>query len=103
MKHKYDNKITDYWMQNYCDPVNHMCTLCGQSGVIHSEGIRTPAGLLVGRANYCICPNGQAMREQSGNLTLLAVDDATRRDFERDHLHPYGFQSTCALCNPHHR
>ena len=33
--------------------------------------------------------------------TMGAVDDATRRDFERDHLHPYGYISLCGLCNPH--
>ena len=72
----HDNPITDYWMAHYLHPKNDMCTLCGQSGIIHTEGIRTPAGAEVGMANYCICPNGQALREQ-GFLTPRAVDGAT--------------------------
>lgn len=53
-------QVTDYWMDNFLE--KEMCSLCGQSGIIHTEGIRTPAGLEVGRANFCICPNGQVLR-----------------------------------------
>ncbi len=51
--------VTNYWHEYYC--ADH-CTLCGNSGVIDTTGTRTAAGVLVGRKNYCICPNGQAMR-----------------------------------------
>ncbi len=44
-----------------------MCTLCGQRGIIDTRGVKTPAGVEVGRLNWCLCPNGQAMREQSGD------------------------------------
>ena len=40
-----------------------MCSLCGQSGIINTTGVATPAGLLVGRLNWCICPNGRALKE----------------------------------------
>lgn len=72
MKHKYDNAITDYCFKYYLE--KDLCSLCGNSGVIHTEGVRTAAGVEVGRANYCICPNGQAMREQSGLLIKRAAD-----------------------------
>jgi hypothetical protein len=54
--------VADYWYQFYC--TNH-CTLCGNSGVIDTRGATTAAGIRVGRLNWCICPNGQAFRNQS--------------------------------------
>jgi len=51
--------VTEYWKTYYAD--SH-CTLCGNSGRIDTRGIMTPAGKIVGRVNYCICPNGQAIR-----------------------------------------
>lgn len=62
---KDDPYITDYWLKHYAD--DH-CTLCGNSGVIDSTGVRTAAGVPVGRRNYCICPNGQVMRHQRVRL-----------------------------------
>jgi hypothetical protein len=52
--------ITNYWHDYYC--TDH-CTLCGNTGIIDTRGTKTNAGLLVGRVNYCICPNGQIMRK----------------------------------------
>jgi len=51
--------VIDYWMAFYA--TDH-CTLCGNTGEIDTTGRCTPAGLEVGRKNYCICPNGQSMR-----------------------------------------
>jgi hypothetical protein len=57
------NKIlTNYWLNNYCD--DH-CTLCGNRGIVDTRDAKTAAGILVGRLNYCICPNGQILRERS--------------------------------------
>lgn len=63
----WDDPITDYWLKYYIDENSSCCSLCGQSGIIHTEGIRTPAGVEVGTVNYCICPNGQARRADNGN------------------------------------
>lgn len=52
-------QLTDYWFENYA---TQHCTLCGNGGVIDSRGVKTPAGLEAGRLNWCICPNGQALR-----------------------------------------
>ncbi len=51
--------VTKYWLDYYC---TEHCTLCGNRGIIDTRGTSTPAGLVVGRINYCICPNGQIMR-----------------------------------------
>jgi hypothetical protein len=51
--------ITDYWFKFY--HAEH-CTLCGNSGIVDTRGVRTPAGVEVGRLNWCICPNGQTIR-----------------------------------------
>lgn len=57
-----ENKaVTDYWLEHYVN--RHMCSLCGNSGRIDTRGVRTAAGHEVGRINFCICPNGQALRE----------------------------------------
>ena len=66
-------KLSDFWLKWYCD---FHCTLCGNVGIIDSRGVRTPAGVPVGRLNWCICPNGTTMRRQrQGNLP-------TQRDLE---------------------
>lgn len=57
-----DNAITDYWHEHYA--TGH-CTLCGNRGIIDTRGVRTPAGVQVGRLNWCICPNGQTIRTNS--------------------------------------
>lgn len=54
------SEITKYWLKYYID---EHCALCGNSGIIDTTGARTPAGLLVGRKNCCICPNGQYARK----------------------------------------
>lgn len=54
------NAITRYWLMHY---VKGHCTLCGNSGIIDSRGVRTAAGVEVGRRNWCICPNGQVLRK----------------------------------------
>lgn len=46
--------VTKYWLDHYC---TEHCTLCGNSGIIDTRAVTTPAGISV-----CICPNGQAMR-----------------------------------------
>ena len=57
--------VTDYVFTHYLSPEN-MCSLCGQRGIIDTRGVKTPAGVEAGRLNWCLCPNGQAMREQAG-------------------------------------
>jgi len=57
--------VTDYWLAYYA--TDH-CTLCGNSGVIDTTNARTGTGLHVGRKNWCICPNGQAMRAAGHSL-----------------------------------
>lgn len=54
--------ITKYWFLNYVSP-SGLCTLCGNTGKIDTVGITSAAGVLCGRINLCLCPNGQKMRE----------------------------------------
>ena len=60
-----DNPITRYWIAHYMS--NH-CSLCGNAGIIDSRGVKTAAGVEVGRLNYCICPNGQSLRRQGAPM-----------------------------------
>ena len=55
--------VTNYWLAYY---MKDHCTLCGNWCWIDTRGVRTPAGVEVGRVNYCICPNGQALRAGNG-------------------------------------
>lgn len=53
--------VTAYWLEYYVSD-NH-CSLCGNTGIIESRGVRTPAGYeLPPKSNWCICPNGQQLR-----------------------------------------
>lgn len=56
----YENaEVTAYWLDHYC---TEHCTLCGNSGQIDTRTAKTATGKQCGRINFCICPNGQAMR-----------------------------------------
>lgn len=57
----YENAaVTAYWLEHYA--TGH-CTLCGNTGVVDTSTTAVDAGgASVGRKNFCICPNGQAMR-----------------------------------------
>ena len=62
----FEEWLSDYWLEHYCSDV--ACTLCGNSGVVDTTGVKTAAGFLVGRRNWCICPNGVLRREANGPL-----------------------------------
>ena len=49
--------ITDYWHEHYT--ASGLCDLCGNFGYMVTMDART--GL--SKAHYCICPNGQQLRE----------------------------------------
>ena len=59
------SKLTKYWLEHYCD---HVCTLCGNSGILDTRGTQNPAGKAVGKLNYCFCPNGQTLRKHQVTL-----------------------------------
>jgi hypothetical protein len=65
-------EITDYWHKYYVNK-DH-CSLCGNSGIIDTTGVTTVdnriyhgAIIEVGKKNFCICPNGQSMRNSEGD------------------------------------
>lgn len=66
-----DENVVNYWHKHYA---TEHCTLCGNHGVIDSRTIRTSAGKHVGRLNYCICPNGQTLREKGGDMDWWLVN-----------------------------
>ena len=57
--------VTNYWLEFYINDGH--CSLCGQVGWIDTRKVKTPMGISCGRINWCICPNGQALREAEGN------------------------------------
>lgn len=61
--------IADFWADNLVRD-NH-CSLCGNYGVLDTRGVRTAMGVEVGRLNYCICPNGMALREAGADLSQM--------------------------------
>ena len=63
--------ITEYWAEHYIKD-NH-CGLCGNCGVIDTTGTTTAAAYEVGGRYFCICPNGQAMREGKANIERVLV------------------------------
>ena len=42
-----------------------VCSLCGNSGIVDTTGVRSPRGHEVGRRNFCVCPNGRKSKELS--------------------------------------
>ena len=58
-------KLTNYWLEFYTNEGH--CSLCANSGVVDTTGLKTLRGMEVGRKNFCICPNGQAIRKNTIN------------------------------------
>ena len=71
--------ITDYWFKfynNYNTELGKwgLCSLCGNTGKIDTTGRAiSPTGIDAGRVNFCICPNGQALRKADTKLTLRII------------------------------
>lgn len=62
--------VADYWKEHY--QIDGMCSLCGNTGTLDTRDARTSTGHKVGRENFCICPNGQALRKsQPGRVGPL--------------------------------
>jgi hypothetical protein len=56
--------LTDLWLAEYADKTVGLCSLCGNSGVIDTRATAvSAAGVRSGRVNFCICPNGRALKE----------------------------------------
>ena len=70
--HPHNDIITEYYQKFYSSGGGH-CTLCGNTGEIDTRGLKTPAGLIVGRINFCICPNGQSLR--AFEMKTIKVDE----------------------------
>lgn len=65
--------VTHYWREYYINYEAMMgvglCSLCANSGIIDTTKSATSAtGHKAGRKNFCICPNGQAMRKCGAKL-----------------------------------
>lgn len=60
-----NQRVSDYWLRYYTTPVKKgsVCSLCGNSGIIDTRGVKIRVGDEVGRLNFCICPNGQILRK----------------------------------------
>lgn len=58
-------KLDDFWFENYMGHAG-LCVLCGNTGIIDTTGTKSPAGVECGRKSWCICPNGEILREVSG-------------------------------------
>lgn len=65
-----DDLLNTLWLRWYVG-ADTLCTLCGNTGRIDTTATaRSPAGVMAGRVNFCICPNGRSMRAHSGRPSL---------------------------------
>lgn len=77
--------LTNYWLEHYVEKGH--CSLCGNRGLIDTRGLKTLAGVEVGRVNYCVCPNGQEARKHRAPLDVdTPPDQAARRRAWNDKL-----------------
>lgn len=67
---KLNKVVTNYWLDYYAA---NLCTLCGNIGIIDTRRARSAAGVLAGRRNYCICPNGQTLRYYKADPEIEAA------------------------------
>lgn len=64
--------LTSYWEKYYLTEETtdigtySMCSLCANQGIIDTtQSAISPNDNYLGRKNFCICPNGQAMRKHT--------------------------------------
>lgn len=57
--------VVAYWVRMYEE--RGACTLCGDSGWLDTTGVSTPAGAVVGRRQFCLCPNGMMLRKMAAH------------------------------------
>lgn len=58
-------KVTDYWLDFYLSKEVGLCSICGNHGTFTTEPV-SPVGVPLGKQkHFCICPNGQALRDLS--------------------------------------
>ena len=56
--------LRQLWLDEYVDDRTGLCSLCGNRGRIDTrERAVSHAGVHAGRVNFCICPNGRAMKK----------------------------------------
>ena len=69
--------VATYWMRHYSKA--GCCALCANHGTLDSTGKRTPNGNPLPQAgvNFCICPNGQALRHL--DKTIRDANEIDRR------------------------
>jgi len=64
-----EKAIDEYFWHNFFNEDVRLCSLCGNSGVIDTRNTAVSGGgINAGRLNYCICPNGRAMREEGADM-----------------------------------
>lgn len=61
-----DEAVVDYWLRHYVR--KGLCSLCGNHGTLDTRGVRSPSGVECGGVYFCICPNGQGLREVNGKI-----------------------------------
>lgn len=72
------NSIHDLWF-DYLDE-SGLCGLCANSGMIDTRGKLTSSrGMpLKGIHEWCICPNGRALKKQHLSLSLATKEEQRR-------------------------
>jgi hypothetical protein len=61
--------VVNYWHEFYVN--KGLCALCGNTGTVDTRAtVRSAAGVKCGMFTYCICPNGQTLRERGSTKPL---------------------------------
>jgi hypothetical protein len=67
-QHAIEGIVSAYWEQFYLSS-DCICMLCGGCGEVETIATNRD-GLLMEYKNYCICPNGQVLREGTACSTM---------------------------------
>ena len=59
-----------------------LCSICGNWGVIDSKKVKSPAGVLCGKLNYCICPNGRKMKEMGLDIEKIYQENQKMSEWQ---------------------
>jgi hypothetical protein len=57
-----DTAASAYVFAHYVNQYG-LCDLCANTGIVDTTGATSPAGVVCGGRHFCLCPNGQALRD----------------------------------------
>ena len=65
--YKRSKAFVDYFFDHFINE-DTLCCLCGNTGIVETQPSNPSGSKRYKHKGYCICPNGQVLRQQQENI-----------------------------------